>query len=93
MVKWAQLATAMPNAECFGQRVSGSVVSFTMPRSRAINGNGDRIVFHKLHLEQEIDQVRLLSMGKRLRKWFGWDSEVFVERERGTDPGSACSTR
>ncbi len=29
----------------------------------------------------------LLSMGKRLAKAFGWDREIFGERERAASPG------
>lgn len=50
---------------------SGSAVSFK-------NDMGT-IVFHQPHPDPTIDPIMLLSMGKRLRKWFGWDAGVFVE--------------
>ena len=51
---------------------SGSAVSFKNERGV--------IVFHQPHPEPTIEPVVLLSMGKRLRKWFRWDKDVFATK-------------
>jgi hypothetical protein len=40
-----------------------------------------RIVFHKPHPDPKIDPIILQSMGKRMAKWLGWRSGLFVLKE------------
>ncbi|KAK5123148.1 hypothetical protein LTR85_003346 [Meristemomyces frigidus] len=79
VVRWQQFVTAMADAGCSATHTGGSAVSFDV---KASTGKGGTIVFHKPHPDPEVDAVKLQSMGKRLRKWFGWDGDVFVEREK-----------
>ncbi|KAK4543627.1 hypothetical protein LTR36_005272 [Oleoguttula mirabilis] len=79
-VRWQQFVTAMADAGCSATHTGGSAVSFDQCAS---TGAGGTIVFHKPHPDPEVDAVMLQTMGKRLRKWFGWDADVFVEREKG----------
>lgn len=70
---WQHFVQAMVDAGCSVTQGSGSTVTF---------GTGTRtIVFHQPHPEPKIDPVMLTFMGKRLRKWFGWDWDTFAVRE------------
>jgi hypothetical protein len=66
---WKHFLQAMVDAGFSVTQCSGSAVSF--------RANNQAIVFHQPHPETTIDPVILLSMGKRLRKWFGWSSDTF----------------
>ena len=39
------------------------------------------IIFHRPHPDPTIDPIMLRTMGKRVRKWFGWEVESFVDVE------------
>ncbi|KAI0011103.1 hypothetical protein F4779DRAFT_637849 [Xylariaceae sp. FL0662B] len=75
--KWQQFVEVLARTG-FEPRQSGSAggsaVSFYHAESRGT------IVFHQPHPEPKVDPVMLLSMGKRLAKWFGWERELFVVR-------------
>lgn len=70
---WKHFLQAMVDAGFSVTQGSGSAVSFRNP--------GGVIVFHQPHPDPTIDPTMLMSMGKRLRKWFGWDREVFIARD------------
>ncbi|KAK3714786.1 hypothetical protein LTR37_007520 [Vermiconidia calcicola] len=72
---WKHFLQAMVDAGFSVLQGSGSAVSFRNDRGV--------IVFHQPHPEPSIDPIMLQLMGKRLHKWFGWDSDVFVTREEG----------
>ncbi|TVY92897.1 hypothetical protein LAWI1_G005034 [Lachnellula willkommii] len=79
-VKWDSFVLAMAEPELgFVARHSagGSAVQFE-PNERSKWFWEGKIVFHKPHPVPVIDPVMLSSMGKRLRKWFGWDNETFL---------------
>lgn len=57
----------------------GSAVPFDPVQNAGLQGS---IVFHKPHPETIVDAVTLRVMGKRLKKWFGFGVETFVEREK-----------
>jgi len=46
---------------------------------------GGRIVFHKPHPSPKIEPVLSLAMGRRTRKWFGWEWEGFVLEDGGKE--------
>lgn len=71
---WQQFLAAMIAAGFAVTQSSGSAVVF----SRA----EESIRFHRPHPDPTIDPLILQVMGKRLRKWFGWDRDVFFEREK-----------
>lgn len=75
-IDWEDLVAAMVDAGCSVTPTGGSVVTFR----DETNGKGS-IVFHRPHPHSVIEPIVLRSMGKRLRKWFGWEAETFVERE------------
>lgn len=77
IVKWQQVVTAMADAGFAASHCGGSAVSFNPVENAPMKGS---IVFHKPHPEPNVDFVMLHTMGKRLRKWFGWGSETFVEK-------------
>ncbi|TVY58102.1 hypothetical protein LCER1_G002801 [Lachnellula cervina] len=79
-VKWDSFVLAMAEPELgFVARHSagGSAVQFEPNEKSKWFGEG-KIVFHKPHPVPVIDPVMLSSMGKRLRKWFGWDNDTFL---------------
>jgi len=83
-VRWDSFVQAMAESEVgFVARRSsgGSAVQFEPNESSKWFGKG-KIVFHKPHPVPVIDPVMLLSMGKRMRKWFGWNEETFVLEEK-----------
>ncbi|KAI1414390.1 hypothetical protein F5Y13DRAFT_188498 [Hypoxylon sp. FL1857] len=55
----------------------GSAVSF-----RHVNRMAGSIVIHQPHPEPTIDHIRLLTWGKRLRRWFGWNLDSFTVDDR-----------
>lgn len=74
-VKWQQLVQALTDAGMTATQAPGSAVSFA-------NDQGS-IVFHEPHPEPVLYMVMLpRHIGKRLKKWFGWDSETSVLREK-----------
>lgn len=58
------------------RRSGGSTVLFEPSEDSKWYGMGS-IAFHRPHPDSEIDAVMLLSIGKRRKKWFGWEREVF----------------
>ncbi|KAK3686551.1 hypothetical protein LTR37_019721 [Vermiconidia calcicola] len=82
--KWQQFVTAMVDAGCSAVHVGGSAVSFEQVAGIS-NGMKRTIVFHKPHPELNIDAKMLQIVGKRLRKWFGWDKETFVVRGKSVE--------
>ncbi|KAI7240313.1 hypothetical protein KC330_g1342 [Hortaea werneckii] len=79
VVQWKQFVTAMTDAGFSATHTGGSAVSF---ERKARDGADGTIVFHKPHPDTEMDSLMLRMMGKRLKKWFGWDEGTFVEREK-----------
>ncbi|KAK4918306.1 hypothetical protein LTR49_013856 [Elasticomyces elasticus] len=73
-VKWPDLAAAFVDAGLSAVHIGGSAVTFRHPTKGAI-------VFHRPHPDPGVKPVWLRTMGKRLKKWFGWSAETFVERE------------
>lgn len=69
---WKSFVIAMEDAGLFASQSGGSAVTF------AKQGMG-RIVFHKPHPIAKVDQAMLQCWGKRMRKWFGWERETFVD--------------
>jgi hypothetical protein len=58
------------------RRSGGSAVTFEPRACSKWFGQGS-IVFHRLHPDSTIDPVMLNSIGKRMKKWFGWGNEMF----------------
>lgn len=75
-VRWDNFVAAMIDAGFSGAHSGGSAVTFRDERQ----GKG-AIVFHRPHPVATLDDVKLRGMGKRLNKWFGWDTDSFVIRE------------
>jgi predicted RNA binding protein YcfA (HicA-like mRNA interferase family) len=71
---WTHFLQAMVDAGFSVTHRGGSAVSFKSDRGV--------IVFHRSHPEPNIDPVMLSSMGKWLRKWFGWGRDSFVARTK-----------
>ncbi|KAF2433958.1 hypothetical protein EJ08DRAFT_693990 [Tothia fuscella] len=74
-VAWTSFVNSMMDAGFIARSTGGSSVSFDHPA-----GQG-KIAFHKPHPSPKIDPIMLLWMGKRLKKWFGWERETFVLEE------------
>lgn len=73
---WDQFVHAMKDVG-FSARIStSSAVVF------AQNEHG-KIIFHRPHPVAKIDPVMLKAIGKRLRKWFAWGLETFVDAVGG----------
>ncbi|KAI6798349.1 hypothetical protein KC363_g3383 [Hortaea werneckii] len=79
VIHWKQFVTAMTDAGFSATHTGGSAVSF---ERQARDGADGAIVFHKPHPDTEMDNLMLRMMGKRLKKWFGWDEGTFVERAK-----------
>ena len=77
--RWQDLVIAMADAGFPASSGSGSEVSFHDTRQ----GEGGHIVFHCPHPDPEVTDIKLRSLGKRMSKWFKWERESFVEREKG----------
>ncbi|KAK4506466.1 hypothetical protein PRZ48_000198 [Zasmidium cellare] len=79
-IVWKDVVVAMADAGFAATHCGGSAVSFDPVENAPMQGS---IVFHKPHPEPTVDSVMLHIMGKRLHKWFAWDKETFVQREKG----------
>ncbi|KAK5123221.1 hypothetical protein LTR85_003420 [Meristemomyces frigidus] len=75
-VRWEELVAAVVDAGCSVTHNGGSAVTFKYERRDA----GGTVVVHRPHPDPSVDHVMLKTIGKRLRKWFGWDAYTFVER-------------
>lgn len=81
-INWDAFVLAMADVGFSARHSGGSAVSFEKvagsDRGGVENERGDgRIVFHKPHPTPKIDNVLLHAMGRRMRKWFGWEREGF----------------
>ena len=74
-IEWDAFVLAMAEVGFIAKHSGGSAVSFE--RDRHLDWQGGRIIFHKPHPVAKIDPVMLQSMGRRMRKWFGWDKGIF----------------
>ncbi|PPJ56208.1 hypothetical protein CBER1_09391 [Cercospora berteroae] len=72
--KWEDFTAAMKGAGFSAIPSGGSVFTFKSAR-RDLN-------FHRPHPDPSIDPIMLRIMGRRLNKWFEFDKDTFVEREK-----------
>lgn len=81
---WQHFLNAMIDTGFSVEQGSGSAVSFKQQIQDVNTPERARgsIVFHRPHPDPSIDPVILQSMEKRMRKWFGWHHDIFVEREK-----------
>lgn len=75
-VRWDSFVAALVDAGYSATHNGGSAVTFKDER----HTNGRSIVVHKPHPDPSVDPIMLRSIGRRLRRRFGWDAETFVER-------------
>ncbi|KAK3716363.1 hypothetical protein LTR37_006513 [Vermiconidia calcicola] len=75
--KWVDFVAAMVDAGCSATHTGGSAVTFK--NGWEMKGS---IVIHRPHPDATFDTIKLRAIGKRLTKWFGWNEETFVEREK-----------
>jgi hypothetical protein len=78
-INWQQFVSAMVDAGCSAMHNGGSAVTFGNVQN-VNDGKEGTIVFHKPHPNRELELPELRINGKRLRRRFGWNPEVFVER-------------
>lgn len=76
-VDWNAFVTAMLDVGGSARNGGGSAVVFENEHN-AMEGQNSKIVFHKPHPVAKIDPVMLHSMGRRMRKWFGWHRDLFI---------------
>ncbi|KAK5694378.1 hypothetical protein LTR17_024859 [Elasticomyces elasticus] len=77
-VSWDSFVAAMIDAGCSITPNGGSAFTF-----KDLRGSKASIVYHRPHPDPTINPIMLRSMRYRLRKWFEWDVDTFVEREKG----------
>lgn len=75
-VDWASFVHAMAEVGFAARQNHGSQYSFDPVPTSKWFGRG-RIVFHKPHPSPRYEAWRLLGIGKRMRKWFGWNADTF----------------
>jgi hypothetical protein len=75
-VDWASFVYAMAEVGFVAKQIHGSEYSFEPIPTCKWYGRG-RIVFHKPHPEPKYEVWKLLGIGKRMGKWFGWNAETF----------------
>lgn len=76
-IRWELFVHMMIDMEFSARGGGSSAVVFEKLNTSSSNAKG-RIVFHKPHPDPKIDPIILQSMGKRISKWFGWHSGLFV---------------
>lgn len=72
--RWDDFVRAMKDAGCCCKANGGSAVTF--------EDGKHKIVVHRPHPDSTIDPIKLRSISKRLKKWFGWNQNTFVERRK-----------
>ncbi|KAF8858232.1 hypothetical protein BDZ45DRAFT_786060 [Acephala macrosclerotiorum] len=75
-VLWDSFVDAMAKVGFMSRRSGGSAVTFEPSGGSKWYGQGS-IAFHRPHPDSKIDPVMLHSIGKRMKKWFGWGKETF----------------
>ena len=75
-VRWMDFVAAMVDAGCSVVPKGGSIYKFT-----DLKLSGGAIDVHRPHPDPVISPLLLRAIGHRVRKWFGWEMELFVERE------------
>lgn len=73
-ISWQRFVKAMVDAGCSVREAAGSAVTFSF-------GPGC-VSVHKKHPDPTVDAIMLHAIGRRLRKWFGWNEERFVVRKK-----------
>lgn len=76
-VEWDLFVHAMADVGFSARNSGGSAVVFEKKNDADVSQTG-KIVFHRPHPVSKIDPVMLHSMGKRMRKWFGWHRGLFA---------------
>ncbi|KAF4627824.1 hypothetical protein G7Y89_g10331 [Cudoniella acicularis] len=76
---WNSFVHAMADMNFVARNAGGSAVRFQKNGSVTMEKDGGgKIVLHRPHPENRVDPVILHSWGKRMKKWFGWERELFV---------------
>lgn len=81
-IRWQHFLDAMADTGLSISQASGSAVSFAFPSTDKDAPDLGSIVFHRPHPVAEVHPVMMRSIGRRMRKWFGWQRETFVERQK-----------
>lgn len=76
-IDWNALVNAMDEAGFAARQLNGSAYSFE-PGPASPWSECGRIAFHRPHPEPKYESWRLLGIGKRMSKWFGWNLDTFV---------------
>ncbi|XTI95610.1 hypothetical protein V2W45_1504379 [Cenococcum geophilum] len=76
-VEWDLFVHAMADVGFSARNSGGSAVVFEKKNDADVSQTG-KIVFHRPHPVSKTDPVMLHSMGKRMRKWFGWHRGLFA---------------
>ena len=80
---WKHFLQAMVDAGFSVTQSSGSAVGFRNEKGY--------IVFHRPHPEPVIEPVVLFTMGKRMRRRFGWTAECFIELGEEVEEGGSTA--
>jgi len=75
-VSWDKFTDAMAKVGFTARRNGGSAFLFEPSGESKWFGRG-KISIHRPHPGSTIDSVMLLCIGKRMKKWFGWNKESF----------------
>lgn len=76
-VTWQSFIAAMASVGLKARHSGGSAVLFEPTEESQWYGKG-KIVIHRPHPDSKLDPVMLTSIGKRMRKWFGWSADSFI---------------
>jgi hypothetical protein len=75
-VSWDKFTDAMAKVGFIARRNGGSACLFEPSGESKWSGRG-KISIHRPHPASTINSVMLLCIGKRMKKWFGWNKESF----------------
>ncbi|KAL2069446.1 hypothetical protein VTL71DRAFT_14125 [Oculimacula yallundae] len=75
-IPWTRFVDAMAKVGFLSSRSGGSAVTFEPCGESRWFGSGS-IVIHRPHPDSAIDAIILMEIGKRMKKWFGWDAGLF----------------
>jgi hypothetical protein len=80
-VAWDKFRDAMEKVGFTARRNGGSAFLFE-PSGESKWFVRGKISIHRPHPGSTIDSVMLLCIGKRMKKWFGWNKESFEQEKK-----------
>ncbi|KAI7032044.1 hypothetical protein KC327_g9712 [Hortaea werneckii] len=84
-VPWTAIEAAFADAGCTMEQRQGSAVAFLQHPTPSNGDRAGRVVIHRRHPDPTVNPIALRDIAGKVRKYFGWTEESFVERKVGRE--------